>query len=516
MVFAAFTGATAQVQVISRFNSTNGSDPNAGLIADQQRNLYGATADGGEYGIGGAIASPAQNFKTLVIFNGTNGEDPFAPLVQGTDGNFYSTTVYGGDRNFGTVFKINPRGKLTTLYSFCAQTSCADGTYPDGLTQATDGNFYGATYGGSQSQGTVFKITPEGTLTTLYTFCTKTNCTDGAQPQSVLFQGTDGDFYGTTNFGGRNGQGTIFKISPSGKLTTLYRFCAKTNCTDGAQPYTGLIQAGDGNFYGTTALGGGNQSCRGGCGAAYKITPKGKLTTLYSFCMQTNCSDGSTPQGRLVQGTDGNFYGTTDVGGANNFGTVFKITPAGKLTTLHSFCTTTCTDGGIPYAGLVQATDGNFYGTAAFGGQNGYGAVFKMTAAGKVTTLHGLDKTDGFSPGAELMQATDGSFYGSTQEGGDLNCSSGGCGTVFRVDEGLGQFVETRPTSGKVGAKVIILGTNLTGATSVSFNGTAARFHVVSKSEIKATVPAGATAGKLQVKTSHGTLVSNVDFRVTH
>jgi uncharacterized repeat protein (TIGR03803 family) len=469
-----------------------------------------------------AIASPAQTFNTLVIFNATNGEDPFDALVQGVDGNLYGTTVYGGISNYGIVFKMTPSGKLTTLYSFCAQGGCSDGTYPGTLTLGTDGNFYGETYaGGTNNAGTIFKITAHGKLTTLYTFCVRTNCTDGANPQSTLVQGTDGNFYGTAVLGGTKGEGTIFKVTPAGKLATLYNFCSKTNCSDGAQPNIGIIQATDGNFYGVTAFGGrSTQPCvnsLSGCGVVFKITPAGAFTTLYNFCSKTNCTDGSVPQGTLLQAADGSFYGTSDSGGANNLGAVFKVTAAGKFTTLHSFCTGTCADGGVPEAGLIQANDGNLYGTAIIGGPNGYGTVFKITLAGKVTTLHGFNNNDGFSPNGGLVQATDGTFYGGTQEGGDLNCfSPGGCGTIFSLNLGLGPFVETVPTAGKLGTKVMILGTNLTGATSVTFNGTAAKFTVVSKSEITTIVPIGVTTGKVKVVTPTGTLESNLAFRVTH
>jgi uncharacterized repeat protein (TIGR03803 family) len=214
----------------------------------------------------------------------------------------------------------------------------------------------------------------------------------------------------------------------------------------------------------------------------------------------------------MVQGTDGNFYGTTESGGGDTVGTVFKITPGGTLTTLHSFDST---DGSAPVAGLIQAADGNFYGTTDIGGTNGcYGTVFKITPGGTLTTLHSFDNSDGADPQAALFQGTNGKFYGTT-EARVINVCSGGCGTVFSLSVGLGQFVETLPTSGTVGAAVKILGTNLTGATRVTFNGTAATFTVISKSEITTTVPTGATTGKVHVVTPSGTLKSNVPFRVT-
>jgi len=448
------------------------------------------------------IVSAAQTFTTLVTFDGTNGELPVWPLLQGadgklygstqdtvfkinttgtlttlqeieyghlpvqaTDGNFYGTTPYGGPHGAGTVFKMTPGGELTMLYSFCSQASCIDGEYPyGGVMQATDGNFYGTTAaGGTYNSGTVFKITRAGKLTTLCSFDSV------GVSGTALVQGTDGDFYGTTSNGGANSDGTIFKVSRKGKLTTLHTF----DFTDGKFPYDALIQGADGNFYGTTYSGGANdpQACEGiGCGTVFKITASGKLTTIYNFCAETGCIDGQWPSGSLVQATDGNFYGTTEAGGAHGTncpfgicGTVFKLTPAGKLTTLHSFGGT---DGSDPYSGLVQGTDGNFYGT--------------------------------------------------TEMGADLSCGGGyGCGTIFSLSMGLGPFVETRPTSGRVGSEVIILGNNLKGATAVSFNGTAATFKIVSSSEIKTTVPGGATTGTVEVTTPKRTLKSNPVFRVT-
>jgi uncharacterized repeat protein (TIGR03803 family) len=196
----------------------------------------------------------------------------------------------------------------------------------------------------------VFRITPSGTLTTLYSFCAQTGCADGSAP-SALVQGTNGSFYGTTYNGGVYTGGTVFKITPGGTLTTLYSFCAQTNSTDGFYPYAGLVQATDGNFYGTTQNGGANTRCNSiGCGTVFKITPGGKLTTLHSF----RGLDGNSPNG-LVQGTDGSFYGTTFFGGAYNVGTVFKITAGGTLTTLNSLDGSSSSDN--PGAGLAQGTD---------------------------------------------------------------------------------------------------------------------------------------------------------------
>jgi len=340
--------------------------------------------------------------------------------VQATDGTFYGTADAGGAYFGGTVFQVTPAGTLTALYNFCSQPNCSDGDEPyAGLLQVSDGNFYGTTaYGGGSGGGTVFRVTRSGSLTTLHSF----NGADGSLPTGVLVQASGGNFYGTTSQGPPDEYiGTVFKMTSGGTLTTLYNFCSQPNCADGGSPYAGLVQATDGNFYGTTIYGGEGWPC---CGTVFKITPGGTLTTLYMF---TGGSDGNFPYAGLVQATDGNFYGTTGFGGANGGGgTFFRITPSGTLTTLYSFCSQpNCADGGGSYGGLVQASDGNFYGTTCCGGAYGSGTVFKMTPTGVLTTLHSFDP-DGEYFISGLVQATDGNFYGTTQ-------AAGGNGTVFRV-----------------------------------------------------------------------------------
>jgi uncharacterized repeat protein (TIGR03803 family) len=479
----------------------------------------------------GSAPESASTFTDLVKFEQANGTNPYAVLLQGTDGSFYGTTSHNGAYgDYGTVFKVTAGGKPTTLYSFCSQTGCPDGYFPvSGLAQGSDGNFYGTTQlGGADNGGTVFKITSKGKVTTLYSFCSQAKCADGSAPYGPLIQTSDGDFYGTTSAGGAHKSGTVFKLTAKGKLTTLYTFCSLSNCKDGGSPTHGLVLASDGNFYGTAGEGGAYDG-----GAVFKITSKGALTTIHSFCAKTNCVDGSYPYAGLIQGTNGNFYGTTTFGGSHGSGSVFTITPQGKFAVLYSFCVlANCADGEEPYAGLVEGTDGNFYGATVEGGTSGgaegrvgppnesgtFGTAFKITPKGVLTTLYNFcsqaECADGSFPYAELVQGTNGKFYGATVFGGDLSCTEG-CGTVYGLATGLGPFVEPRPGSGAAGAAVIILGTNLTGATSVTFNGTAAEFTVVSASEIKATVPTGAKTGKVEVKTPDRTLSSNVVFRVT-
>jgi len=378
-----------------------------------------------------AIGASAQTFKPLVDFKGPNGATPYDALVQGPDGNLYGTTSDGGvgSNPSGTVFKMTPAGKLTTLYTFCALANCADGSRPTAaLTLGADGNFYGTTWDGgtgdptlcgtgpNEGCGTVFKITPQGQFTSLYSFCSLAGCADGKLPFAGLAQATDGNFYGVTQFGGTMGFGTAFKLTPQGLLTTLYSFCSLTGCSDGAFPSAALVQGTDGNLYGTTA-GYGNSTTI--VGTIFKLTTAGSLTTLYSFCVLASCADGHEPGG-LVQGTDGNFYGSTNLGGANSVcrdgagcGTIFKITPAGNLTTLYNFCALTgCADGSAPLGTLIQATDGDFYGTTSQNGGNGEGTIFKLASGAALTTLHSFSAP--YYPGAGLVQATNGSFYGTT------------------------------------------------------------------------------------------------------
>jgi len=456
-----------------------------------------------------AIGSPAQiTFNTLVNFyRPTTGAYPLGSLVQGPDGNLYGTTSQGGTYDFGTVFRITPSGRLTTLYNFCSQSGCPDGNGPGaGLVQATDGNLYGTTtFGGAHDAGTVFKISLSGALTTLYNFCAQPGCADGEFPLAGVIQASDGNFYGTTEEGGASSfYGTVFKITPSGSLTTLYSFCAQPNCADGGIPFAGVIQATDGNLYGTTESGGDFSE-----GTVFKITPTGTLSVLYSFCAQPKCTDGARPYVGVTQGSDGNLYGTTYSGGASDLGTVFKISPGPELSVLHSFCTTDCDDGQSPDASLIQGIDGNFYGSTASGGIHSRGTLFEITPSGALTTLHSFDYTHGSSPEAALVEATDGTFYGTAQNGG-----AHFFGTVFSLSVGLGPFVGFVNDTGRIGSPVGILGQGFIGTTSVSFNGTAASFTVTHDTFLTAVVPPGATTGFVTVATPSGSLSSNVPFRV--
>lgn len=462
-----------------------------------------------------ATISAFAQLTTLTSFDANGRDASYSPFVQGTNGNFYGTTLAGGV-DVGTVFEMSPGGKLVTLYSFCAQAGCSDGAGPNGgLIQATNGNLYGTTsVGGTNNFGTVFEITPAGKLTTLYRFCSLSECQDGANPQAGLLQAADGSLYGTTELGGAYGNGTVYKITTAGVLTTLASF----DGTNGNAPaFASLIQGTDGNFYGATLLGGLYTSCGDsrGCGTIFRITPRGELTSLYSFCAKPNCGDGEAPFGALVQATNGNFYGTTAFGGTNGYGTVFEISTTGKLRTLHRF---NDSDGENPEAGLIQGTDGNFYGTTPGGANANAGTLFSITPAGILTTLYNFCSqascADGTTPFESLTQGTNGEFYGTTFAGGTSSNCIGGCGTAFSLSTGLGPFIETRLSAGKAGFRVIVLGNNLTGTTAVNFNGTPAPFTVISNTEIQTTVPSAATTGFVTAATPSGTLTSNKPFRV--
>lgn len=312
--------------------------------------------------------------------------DGFSPgsLILGENGAFYG--VSEGGVGSGNVFKITPAGVLTS-YPLCT-TDCfysATGTGPVTLMQASSGVFYGTTSGGGPNAvgGAIFKMTPAGAFSPFYSFC-ETTCADGTDPQAPLSQGSDGNFYGTTAGGNSlNVYGTAFQITPSGVLTTLHTFCSEANCTDGANPYAGLVQGSNGAFYGATYRDG----VYGG-GVLFDITSTGSLTPLHDFGAQV--SGGFEPYATLTLATDGNFYGTTITEGAHQEGgTIFRIGATGKFTTLYSFCAQTdCADGAEPYSGVFQATDGSFYGITPLGGANDLGAVFKLSVGlGPFVTL---------------------------------------------------------------------------------------------------------------------------------
>lgn len=472
------------------------------------------------------VASHAQTF-TYGELTGITGANPLGALVQGLNGDLYGTTDLGGANGSGAIYRLSADGKYSKIYDFCSQSDCIDGQYPQGLILAANGNFYGLTLGGGANNGeycdifggcgTIFELTPSGELITLYSFCSQANCADGASPLRSLVQGINGNFYGTTINGGVHctNCGTVFEITPQGQFTSLHSFCNPQVCKDGFQPEAGLVLATDGNFYGTTTAGGAS-----GYGTVFKMTPGGTGSILHSFCSEANCADGASPEAALIQGTDGNLYGTAALLGANDEGVIFRLTLDGAFTTLYAFCPNgNCSDGQTPTAPLMQANDGNFYSTTYAG--DSHGNIYQMTPDGAVSSLYdfcagGFPCVDGYEPESGLTQYTDGTFYGTANLGGIVNrktCSSG-CGTIYSLSMGLGPLVISNPQFAKIGQQINILGTSLTGATSVTFNGTPSTDFNVTDTYIKATVPAGATSGTIQVTTPSGTLSTDVAFQV--
>jgi uncharacterized repeat protein (TIGR03803 family) len=399
-----------------------GSQPLAPLALGSDGNLYGtASAGGPNVGQGTVFKITTNGLPTLLhSFTGAaDGSDAESALIQWTDGSFYGTTRGGGVFSNGTAFKITTNGILTTLVQF---TGGDDGSTPvGGLALGQDGNFYGATeYGGTHGFGTVFRLAPSGQLTTLFAF----NDINGSFPLAPLVLGRDGNFYGTTSGGGTYSGGTVFQIATNGALAKVVALGATSS--DPQNPEGPLVQGADGTFYGTAYDGGSN-----GQGCVFKITSSGALTNLYSFGTFSdsngNPMDGSHPAGGLVFGSDRNLYGTTESGGTNDpssggDGTIFRITPAGALTTLYSF--SNGLDGAAPDAGLL-VVGANLYGTASRGG--GDGTIFKIGMNGAFTFVYDLSGLDGLNPSAELAMDHAGNLYGTTEFGGLV-----GLGTVFK------------------------------------------------------------------------------------
>jgi uncharacterized repeat protein (TIGR03803 family) len=461
---------------------------------------------------------PAQTYSALYEFGGQTG-DPENPqysgiIAQGRDGNLYSTapnTPTGLCSFCGAVFKISPSGTVTVVYDF--NDAAGSGYTPfGGLVLGTDGSFYGTTKaGGAFNEGTLFKITASGTLTPWYSFGTCTYpCKEGLYPKAPPVQGADGNFYGTTpNLNDGTNTGVVYKITSAGKFTTIHVF----DLTTGYNPNAPMIQGNDGNYYGTTTLGGktATPTCVAAfasstCGTVFKITPSGTVTFIYEFAK----TDGAGPIGPVIQGTDGNFYGTTSEGGTSGFGVVFKLTSSGVLTVLHDF---NGTDGKTPDAGLVQANDGNFYGVASAGGTLGYGTIFKITSTSDHTfsVIYNFDNTHGATPEVALFQHTNGILYGDTDTG-----DTHGGGVFYSLNIGAAEFAKLQTTSGKVGTKVSILGQGFTGTTAVSFGGVkATTFSVSSDTYLTANVPTGAKTGTVTITRPSGTVNSIQQFKVT-
>lgn len=417
IIFKISTGGTFST-VHDMVSSTDGGIQLGGVIVGSDGNLYGTNGYYGTNGHGNVYqCSTSGTFKIIHSFDGTDGDLPWGSLAQASNGDLYGTTYDGGANGFGTLFQVTTAGAFTSLHSF----GNTDGWYPKAnVIVGFDGQVYGTTTAGDTNAGTVFKSTTAGTFTQLHAF----TFADAAQAASALVQGPDGSFYGTSVWGGVCGYGSVYKIALDGTVTILHSF----NQADGAEPYDALVFGNDGCLYGTTSTSGPSTSTVDSWGTAFKITTTGTFTLLHSFGF-TSSTDAKEVYTALTLGTDGNFYGVSPDGGANGDGTVFKMTPTGTVTVLHS-CTTATTDVEYLNSPLVQASDGNFYGLAAYGGANGVGGLFEETLSGTTFTLnHSFSTTDGAYPEGKLVQGADGRLYGASL--GDSGTTN--YGTLFAV-----------------------------------------------------------------------------------
>jgi uncharacterized repeat protein (TIGR03803 family) len=465
----------------------DGAQPNSGLVLATNGNFYGTTMNGGanESSCGNGCGTVYQitsggKLTTLHSFEFSDGAAPEVGLIQAANGLLYGTTSSGGSGDVGTIFEIETGGSFTSLLSFDG----VNGDYPNArLVQDSLGVLYGTAQERSSGAGSVFETNYFGQLNTLYTF----HGPDGGGPTGALIQATDGNFYGTTQAGGPDSGGTVFKITPAGELTTLYNFCAQSECRDGSTPIGGLIQATDGNLYGTTYAGGANEtSCNGGCGTIFKITTAGKLTTLYSFCAQAQCADGSAPPEGLVQHTNGSLYGVTYYGGPDGLGTIFSLS-VGLAPSVKTVPTSANVGAKVTILGtlLNGATKVLFDGLAA---------TFTVVSSTEITAI----VPTGASTGNLTVVTPKGTLTSNVP---------------FRVTPQITSFT---PASGPVGTSVTITGVSLNQATAVTFGGVAAtEFSVKSNTEVTATVPTGAVKGTITITTPEGTTASTTSFTVS-
>ena len=376
---------------------------------------------------GAGRLSGAVTTTTLHSFDGDDGQQPIAALVDGGDGYLYGTTQNGGlgaTNPAGTVFRITPGGSLTSLYTFDFQVT---GDEPfAGVLRLGDGTLFGTTRGSGSFNGSVFRLGSTGDFTNLHTFTGYFVGADGGHPEAALVPGGDGNLYGTTTDGGTTNVGTLYRIDAVGNYTLVHSFSGGLGPKDGASPHGALVLGDDGALYGTTSAIGPTQPAPA-AGTVFRFTPGvSGVTTIHAFI---GSDDGSGPNSTLVKALDGYLYGTTSAGGVRNAGTVFRISESGDFESLHSFDASSG-DGTSP-VGLAAGSDGNLYGTTTSGGANYLGTVFRIRPNGSFETLFSFSSQNagGYAARAPLIQAGDGDFYGTTSLGG-----AGGFGTVFKIE----------------------------------------------------------------------------------
>ena len=419
-------------------NFTGGGDggpPWAGVIRDSGGNLYGTTYYGGASGQGVVYKlDPAGNETVLYSFTGgADGGVPFAGVIRDTAGNLYGTTYFGGTANLGVVYKVDTAGHETVLYNFTRTAGC----YPmDGVVRDPAGNLYGTADCGTAGAGVVYKLDPAGLQTVLYNF---TGGADGAFPDAGVIRDAAGNLYGTTQAGGTGagyaGYGVVYKLDTAGNQTVLYTF---TGGADGNNPYmSGVIRDAAGNLYGTTDYGG-----IANVGVVYELDATGHETVLYSFSTAT---DGNQPDAALLADSERNLYGTTSSGGAANAGVVYQLDEAGNEIVLYSF--TGGADGSQPSGGVIRDSAGNLYGTTQFGGAANAGVVYKLNAAGQETVLYSfMAGADGGNPVAGVVRDPAGNLYGTTQQWGSARA-----GVVYKLDPAGNETVLHNFTGGADG-----------------------------------------------------------------
>ncbi len=393
-----------------------------GLVQGSDGDFYGTSMNGGNEGNSTVFRISATGaFSHVASFDGP--VEPATTLVECPDGSLFGTTESGGVHDAGTIFRVSPAGIITTLFDFGTLQASNFGPYH--LIRGRDNNFYGTTaFGGNTGQGSVFQISPEGTYAEIVSFDGLGDPSQGSQPFDGLIQGVDGDFYGTTQLGGSGDSGTIFRASISGTLTTVIEFTGNGGANIGSVPNS-LVLGGNGELYGTTQAGGFGSN---DVGTAFRLDSDGSMTTLVDFASLRGGGAGAAPLAAVVLGSNGYFYGTTYFDGATDSGTVFQMTPAGIIERLAEFTGTAGTlPGRGPLAPLVEGQDENFYGVTSGGGGNDGGTVFRISPDGDALTLFEFDNPEG-SPESPLTLGNDGHFYGTTPSDG-----ADGVGTIFRI-----------------------------------------------------------------------------------